>query len=113
MSALLPPAFAALEPWVSDWALPTQNARWDKRLASTSEEISAFYDALLPYLEQILNLADEYPLGAMPADVTRLFDLALMLAEISPNVELYRADPNVPYSFSERRFIAVHGDKAH
>ena len=108
--AELPRGFEHLESWTEDWALATQNERWDKRLASTREELQAFYAALLPDLEAILDHVDRYPLGELPPASARLFFLALMHAEIAPNVELYGGDPAVPYSFEERRFIAVHGD---
>ena len=108
--ALLPEGFASLESWVADWAHATQNRRWDKRLTSSREEITAFYHALLPELERILEHVDRFPLGELPPESARLYDLAMMHAEIAPNVELYGGDPNVPYSFEERRFIAVHGD---
>ena len=108
--AKLPERFESLETWVADWSLPTQNRRWDKRLASTKEEIVAFYNALLPELEHILDYVDRFPLGELPDDAARLLDLAMMQAEIAPNVELYNGEPGVPYSFEERRFIAAHGD---
>ena len=107
----LPDGFEDLENWVADWARPTQNARWDKRLASSREEITAFYEALVPRLEAILEHVDRYPLGELPEPSRRLYHLALMLAEIAPNVELYQGDPAVPHSFEERRFIAVHGEE--
>ncbi len=113
MATRLPEGFAPLETWAADWAQATHNDRWDKRLRSTAAELRAFYDAILPWLERILAHADQYPLGELPPDAARLFDLALMHAEIAPNVELYRCDPHVPHSFEERRFIAVHGDDAH
>ncbi len=110
---LLPQGFEELETWAGAWALPTQNIRWDKRLASTREELKAFYNAVVPYLERILDHVDKYPLGGLPEQSARLFDLALMHAEIAPNVELYDGDPNVPHSFEEKRFIAVHGNDRH
>jgi hypothetical protein len=109
--ARLPEGFEALETWVADWAHPTQNRRWDKRLRSTKAEITAFYQAMLPYLEQALAHCDRYPLGELPQDAARLFDLTLMVSEIAPNVELYKGQPGVPHSFEERRFIAAHGDE--
>ena len=113
MPKQLPEGFAELETWASEWALPTQNTRWDKRLASTREELFTFYNAVLPHLEPILDHVDQYPLGELPAQSARLFDLALMHAEIAPNVELYDGDPNVPHSYEEKRFIAVHGNDRH
>ena len=93
--------------------MPTQNMRWDRRLASSREELINFHQALLPRLEDILEHVDSFEIWRLPEDSARLFDLALMLAEISPNVELYDGDPNVPHSFEERRFVAVHGDDPH
>ena len=110
---LLPQGFEELETWTGEWALPTQNTRWDKRLASTTKELIDFYNAILPHLERILDHVDKYPLGELPEPSARLFDLALMHAEIAPNVELYDGDPNVPHSFEEKRFIAVHGNDRH
>lgn len=107
----LPEGFETLETWVADWSQPTQNRRWDKRLRSTREEITAFYHAVAPELERILAYVDRFPLGALPPDAARLYDLAMMTAEIAPNVELYGGDPAVPFSFEERRFIANHGDE--
>ena len=111
--SLLPDGFAELETLAGDWALATQNARWDKRLASTREQLLDFYNAVLPHLERILDHVDQYPLGELPERSARLFDLALMHAEIAPNVELYDGDPNVPHSYEEKRFIAVHGNDRH
>ena len=108
----LPAGFEALQSWVADWSLATQNARWDKRLESTPEEIEAFYRALVPRLEEILDYVDGFALGELPEEGARLYHLALMLAEVAPNVELYGGDPNVPHSFEERRFLAAHGEVA-
>lgn len=113
MRTLLPEGFAELESWVADWAHATQNARWDKRLTASREALQAFYAALLPWLPSILDHVDQYPLGELPEASARLFDLALMQAEIAPNVELYQGNPRVPHSFEERRFIAVHGEHRH
>ena len=111
--SLLPEGFENLSTWVAEWSHATQNKRWDKRLASSREELIDFYQALLPHIEEILDHVDRFKIGQLPEDSARLFDLALMLAEISPNVELYDGDPNVPHSFEERRFVAVHGDDRH
>ena len=110
MSGSLPKKFVDIEYLVPEWALVTQNERQTRRARSTKGELQALYGALAPNLDAILEHVDQYPLGEMPPDTERLFFLALMLAEISPHVELYRGDPNVPHSFDETRFVAVHGD---
>lgn len=109
---MLPAGFEKIENWVDDWSLPTQNTRWDKRLSSTPEEITAFYDAIVPYLDKILDYVDKFSLGDLDRPSSRLYNLALMVAEIAPNVELYEGNVNVPFSFEEKRFIAEHGEIA-
>jgi hypothetical protein len=50
MAAILPADFADLEPF-ADWAIPTEKARYAKRMASSMPELQAFYDAAFPRLE--------------------------------------------------------------
>jgi len=106
----LPDGFESIENWVDDWSLSTQNTRWEKRLSSTPEEIISFYHAIVPHLDKILDYVDRSKFGELSEAGSRLYCLALMVAEISPNVELYDGNVNVPHSFEERRFIADHGD---
>lgn len=106
----LPPSFAELAPYL-DWALPTADDRQAKRLASTSDELRRFYDAVLPRLEDILAEVDRFPLGGLPESHRALFNIALSLAEVAPHIELYGGAVGVPYAFDEARFIAVHGDQ--
>jgi hypothetical protein len=106
----LPKGFEELEPFAEKWSLATQNERQKTRRGSTTQELQAFYDAMLPKLEAALDLADKYPLGEMPPDVERLFFMTLSMAEIAPHIELYGGNPEVPYSFEESRFVAVHGN---
>jgi hypothetical protein len=87
---LLPPAFAPLEPWCADWALPTTQARHRQRAASSMPELQAFYDALTPRLEDALQHLDGFALDALPAPERRLLDLCLALADVSLAVEKYR-----------------------
>lgn len=109
--AKLPPSFSELEPFVEDWALDTQNARYAKRAAVSSQELKAFYDAMLPRMEEILSEIDRFPLGEMPESHRALYALALSMAEIAPNVELYRGSPLVPHAFEESRMGCDHGDQ--
>ena len=106
----LPDGFADLEPFAATWALATQNERVRQRISSQPEELEAFYASISGRMEEILILADEFPLRNMPEPVVNLFYMALSVAEIAPHVELYRSSPLVPFSFDERRFSAAHGD---
>ena len=108
----LPPGFEDLEPLAPRWAVATEAERQAVRRGCTNEELRAFYNTLLPRLEAVLNAADEYPLGEMPANVEQLFLIALSLAEVAPHVELYDGSPTVPYAFEETRFNAMHDDRS-
>jgi len=106
----LPDDFADLAPFLH-WALPTPDQRYNHRRAASREELRAFYDAMLPRIEAILTLVDDYPLGALPEELRPLYRLALSLAEVAPHIELYGGAPGVPYAFEETRFLAAHGDQ--
>lgn len=91
----LPAGFEDLLPYVS-WALPTQSARSDKKMQSSIEEVTAFYDAGMRdgRVMDALRHCDQYPLDDMPADARRLFHLTLSIAEVRPQVEMYgQIDP--------------------
>jgi hypothetical protein len=104
----LPKSFEALEPLVASWALATQDERQQRRIHARGE-LRAFYEAMLPRIEDILSYVDRFPLGELPPEAERLFALALSLAEVAPHIELYGGDPKVPHSFDESRFVADHG----
>ena len=69
--ARLPAEFADLEPF-ADWAVPTERARYDKRLASTMDQLQAFYDAAFPRLEAAVAYLDRFGLDGLPDDGKRL-----------------------------------------
>jgi hypothetical protein len=92
----LPQAFADLEPF-TDWVLPSEYDRYEKRLNSTQEELQAFYDAAFPRLEAMLAHLDALPLDALPEDASRLLWLCYSLVNASFPVEVWR-QPRVPDS---------------
>ena len=81
--------FADLAPWL-DWALEPERARTEKREASSIEEIRAFYDAVLPRLEEMIRYLEDYRDGDMPAPQHRLYLISLSLVEVANLVELYK-----------------------
>lgn len=92
----LPPAFADLEPF-ADWAIPTERARYAKRLASTMDELQAFYDAAFRRLEGARAYLDQVELGGIAEDDKRLLWLFASLVTVSFPVEVWR-QPRVPDS---------------
>ena len=95
-SGILPADFAELEPY-ADWSLETEAERYAKRLASSMDELQAFYDAAFPRLEDALAHLDALDLNALPEDATRLLWLCYSLVNASFPVEVWR-QPRVPDS---------------
>ena len=100
---LLPSAFAELEPF-ADWALDRESGRLEKRLASSMEEIRAFYSAMLERIEEALDHLNGFPLDELPEPEQRLMNLTLSLAEVWVAVELYKR-PDHPFGLDMRRFV--------
>jgi hypothetical protein len=91
-----PEQFSALEPFAG-WALPTERERYDKRVASTMDELQSFYDAAFACFEDALAYLDQFALDALPDDAQRLMWLYCALVTVSFPVEVWR-QPRVPDS---------------
>lgn len=89
MTASLPSDFADLESF-SEWCLVTEAERYAKRLASTMDDMQAFYDAAFPRLEGMLEYLDRLELDALPDDAGRLLTLCYSLINVSFPVEVWR-----------------------
>ncbi len=100
---LLPSGFTDLEPF-ADWALFGETERLQKRLASSMEEIQAFYSAMLARIEEALGHLNGFPLDQMPEPEQRLLNMTLSLAEVWVAVELYKR-PDHPFGLDMRRFV--------
>ncbi len=96
MTASLPTEFADLESF-AEWALPTERDRYARRIASTMDELQAFYDAAFPRMDAALAYLDQLPLDALPDDAKRLLWLYCALVTVSFAVEVWR-QPRVPDS---------------
>ena len=85
----LPPEFADLEPF-ADWSLESERDRYAKRLASSMDELQAFYDAVFPRLADAMAHLDALDLNALPDDAKRLLWLCYSLVNASFPVEVWR-----------------------
>ena len=93
--ALLPPEFADLEPYAPTWCLATERERFARRMASTMDEMQAFYDAFFPRAEAAIAYCEKFPLDDMPGDAERLLQLLYSLIMVSFPVEIWR-QPKIP-----------------
>jgi hypothetical protein len=86
---VLPAEFAALEPY-RDWVLATEPERYAKRLASSMQEMQAFYDAAFPLLEPAAAHLDAFSLGELPEPQRELLQLMFSLVMVSFPVEVWK-----------------------
>jgi hypothetical protein len=94
--ALLPAAFSDLEPFAG-WALRGEGARYDKRLASSMEELQTFYDAAFPRLTDAVEYLKGVALDGISDEDKHLLWLFSSLITVAFPVEVWR-QPRVPDS---------------
>ena len=94
---LLPAAFADVEPFAEKWCLPTERERFALRMASTMDEMQAFYDAFFPRAEEAIEYCDQFPLDELPDDAQQLLYLLYSLVMVSFPIEAWR-QPHIPDS---------------
>ncbi len=85
---LLPSAFAALDPFVAEWALPSAAARAALRGRSSAGARAAFYAAMSPLAAAAITTLDAKPLRALDEREQRLMNLLLAFAHVSLAVEV-------------------------
>ncbi|WP_067677170.1 hypothetical protein [Nocardia miyunensis] len=96
-TTVLPEAFRDLEPYVGEWAKPTRQERYDTRLASTIEQLDAFYDAIAPHAEAAIDHLNTFELNELPEAETRLLWLMYSLVMVSYPVNVFK-QPRIPDS---------------
>ena len=106
MMSILPPEFADLERFVANWALPSERARNQFRVRRSLAELEDYYQTVFPRMDALCDYIDQFSLDAMPRPAARLLQLGLMLMEVVPAVEVYRA-PDVPNSIPHDRLRIV------
>ena len=93
----LPSEFSNLERF-SDWCLATEPERYAKRLASTMEEMQAFYDAAFPRMDDVIAYCDKFPLDDLPEDACTLMHMMQSMVMVS-----FRWKPGSSPSARQRR----------
>ena len=103
---VLPQGFDDLQELVVDWALPTEPARYAKRLATPLPQLRVFYDAVYPRMDAVLqHLAGVPGADARSASAAErnLFYLALAYFEASHPVELRWKSQDLEDAFPAHR----------
>ena len=87
----LPPIFAELAPFVAHWACPTTNERVRARSVLPQEDIRAFYDAMVPRLDEAIDYIDSVGLHTLTPEAATLTRLVLGLGQASIAIEIHGA----------------------
>ena len=103
-SRKLPEAFADLQPFVEEWALTNERERFLKLHAVTIDQLRAFYDAVLPRLEDVLKYLDAFRISELPEDERTLYDLAMTFAETAHPIDLKWKATDFPDAYDWRKF---------
>jgi hypothetical protein len=92
MNALLPPAFAALEPFTAHWAGASAADRAGLRDDADLSTMHAFHAATQPLLDAALAHLDARPLAQHDERERRLMRLMLSFAHVALAVEVQREE---------------------
>lgn len=95
--ARLPSAFADLERFAEDWALAGEDERYDRRLASTMDELQEMYDAVAPRARDAIAHLEQLDLYDLPDEALNLLRLLYSFITVSFAVDIF-GQPRMPDS---------------
>lgn len=104
-TSMLPEGYQALEPFVVDWALPTQAERARKRSSSTPDEKRALYEAARGILPQALAELDAKPFDRLNERERMLLNVLLSYAQVALSIEV-RGDGEALHA-QDRRHMTI------
>ena len=80
----------SLEERIEEWGLVTRTARREKRLNSSLTELDAFYTAMVPYMEPVIELLNQFPVKDIPEKYRPLAFTVFAMCEIDAPVTKWR-----------------------
>ena len=104
----LPSQFAGLQPFAEDWSLATREERYHKRLSTTFDDIKAFYAAVLPELDAMVEHLNQHSIKNLAQEQKNLLRMAFSAIEISRSVEVWDDPDNVVHGAYPAEKIKVH-----
>jgi hypothetical protein len=108
LDTTLPAGFEDLATFVSAWALPTEEARYAKRLSADLDVLRGFHAAILPRMHEVMRHLELFPaddIAALPAPTRSLYRLALSYFEVSNPIELRWKGPDLDNAFPASRIV--------
>ena len=76
------PDFSDLKPYIEIWGMETYEERLERRSDSTMEEILNFYYAIVPRIEEIIEILNQFPLKEIPEELLPLANTVLAAVEV-------------------------------
>src|SRR5215470_456662 len=104
----LPAQYRELEPFVADWALETEGDRLKKLVATSIEDLRAFYDAIYPRAAAIRDELSARKLDALTAEEKTLFFLLMTFIEVAHPIELNWKETDIDDAFPLERMTIAH-----
>lgn len=105
---LVPPGFEDLASLAAEWSLPTEQARYEKRLSTALPALRSFYDAIYPRMEDVMRYLSDVPADAsasLPRPTRSLYHLALSYFEASHPIELKWKGVDLDDAFPASRIV--------
>ncbi|MFZ3223352.1 MAG: hypothetical protein WA142_09690 [Rugosibacter sp.] len=103
MTKKLPKNFSSLGIFTDKWLLPSEAERHQTRLTTKLDELTIFYDAMLPRMEDIITHLNGFDLQKLDDENQNLLQLSLSFIEVSTSIEFFKAS-TVPDGFDHHRF---------
>ncbi|MEH6503267.1 MAG: hypothetical protein V7682_05115 [Cycloclasticus sp.] len=85
----LPNKFEGLSKFVAEWALDTEQARFDKRTSGKVEEIKFFYDAIIQQMPDIMAYLKDKEVEPSEQEDKNLLNMAMSCVEVSRIFEVW------------------------
>lgn len=108
MAQTLPAAYRELQPFVVDWALETEGERLKKLIATSIEDLRAFYDAMFPHAAAIRDDLSACKLDSLTGEEKTLFFLLMTFVEVAHPIELNWNETDIDDAFPLERMTIAH-----
>lgn len=84
-------AMSVAKLFFTEWALPTEAERIQKRMTSTVDEMRHFYNSTVPFLEEFIDNLNLVDLDSFSEEETLLGNLCIMLCEVDNPVNKWNS----------------------
>ena len=84
------PDFSDLSGFIGTWGLETAPERLNNRSTANLSEMQAFYDAVTPRLEEIIEFLNQFPVNEIPEEFRPIANMALAVCEVDDAINLWK-----------------------